>query len=123
MLYQVTHGKPLASGHLSRRPQAAYDFLESTPFLNRLRTENVMDPELVDVSRQLRTLADAGIPYLIIHKRAPLKEGHIDSWRQWLGVDPAYEDGELAVFRTDLRSGRDFEIRQLLTEGIGIINR
>lgn len=80
-----------------------------------------MDPEFVDVSRQLHTLTDAGIPYLVIHKRAPLKEGHIASWRQWLGVEPAYEDAELAVFRTDLRLGRDFEMHQLLAEDIGII--
>ena len=38
MLYQMTHGKPLVQGHVSRNSREAFAFLESTPFLDRLHT-------------------------------------------------------------------------------------
>ena len=33
MLYQITHGKPLVQGHISRQPPESFNFLNSTPFL------------------------------------------------------------------------------------------
>jgi hypothetical protein len=121
MMYQITHGKPLVEGHVSRRPRDAYAFLDSTPFLSHLRAKNVMDAELVDVSRQLRKLAEAGIPYLILHKGFAEPE-QMTNWREWLGVEPAYEDSELAVYHTDLHLGRDFEMPQMLTKEVGLID-
>ncbi len=103
MMYQMGHGKPLVAGHVSRPSSEAYSFLDSTPFLRMLREDNVMNSESHDVGRQLRVLADANVPYLVLHKRFA-KAGQMSNWRQWLGIEPVYEDAEVVVYRTDLRS-------------------
>jgi hypothetical protein len=120
MLYQRTHGKPLVIGHVSRLPQEAFGFLDSTPFLRGLRPNSVMDPLLFDVSHQLQALADANVRYLILHKNR-VKAEDVTEWRNWLVFDAYYEDEELLVFQTDPQLGRDFELTQELTEDIGII--
>jgi hypothetical protein len=120
MLYQRTHGKPLVAGHVSRLPQEAFNYLDSTPFLRGLRPNSVMDPLLFDVSHQLQALADADVRYLILHKNR-VNEGDVTEWRNWLVFEPYHEDDELLVYRTDPQLGRDFELTQELTEDIGII--
>lgn len=120
MLYQRTHNKPLVTGHVSRLPQEAFNFLDSTPFLRGLRPNSVMDPLLFDVSHQLKALADANVRYLILHKNRVVDED-VNEWRNWLVFEPYHEDEELLVYRTDPQLGRDFELAQELTKDIGII--
>lgn len=121
MLYQRTHGKPLAVGHISRLPQEAFNFLDSTPFLRGLRPNSIMDPLLFDVSHQLLALADANIRYLILHKNR-VNEEDVTEWQNWLVFEPYHEDEELLVYRTNPQLGRDFELTQELTADIGIID-
>ena len=68
MMYQLTHGKSLIEGHVSRRTGETYAYLDGNPFLKELRRSNEMDPGLKDVSHQLQQLSDDGVRYLILHK-------------------------------------------------------
>ncbi len=120
MLYQMTHGKPLVEGHISRNSQEAFAFLESTPYLQRLYTDNVMDPTYVDVTHQLQTLAQAGVRYLILHKGFASPE-RLAEWRNWLTFKPYHEDADLVVYRTRPQVEEDFAIAQQLTNEIGLI--
>jgi hypothetical protein len=121
MSYQTTHGKPLATGHVSRLPASARNFLSEIPFLSTfLDHETEMDSSIPDVSRQLRLLAEGNVRYLVVHKRF-IHDGYIDRWRDWLTLKPVYEDEELVVFPTDPQYGRDYNFDQRLTENIGLI--
>jgi hypothetical protein len=120
MLYQITHGKALVEGHVSRIPQEAYAFLDSTPFLKLLREENVMDPGLIDVTHQLQPLAEAGVRYVILHKGRATPD-QLAAWRDWLAFEPYYEDGDLSVYRTEPQLGEDLMLTDEMADGIGLI--
>jgi hypothetical protein len=120
MLYQMTHGKPLVEGHVSRNARDDFAFLESTPFLQRLHSDNVMEPALSDVTHQLRTLAEAGVRYLILHKRF-VSPDQLAAWQDWLTFAPYHEDADLVVYRTQPEVGRDIDIAQQVTDEIGLI--
>jgi hypothetical protein len=120
MLYQMTHGKPLVEGHVSRNSRESFAFLDSTPYLQRLHSDNVMDPALGDITHQLRTLADAGIRYLILHKAFASPE-RLAAWQDWLSFAPYHEDADLIVYRTQPQIGQDVAIARQLTEEIGLI--
>jgi hypothetical protein len=120
MLYQMTHRKPIVEGHVSRIPREAYEFLDSTLYLKKLHEENVMDPALMDVTHQLRALADSNVRYLILHPELASAE-QIASWRGWLAFDPLYEDESLIVYRTDPRLGQDFTLEYEFTDELGLI--
>ncbi len=121
MQYQTDHELPLATGHVSRLPREATDYLHSVPFLAKLaERDQIPDPAISAVGQQLRLLNDAGIRYLIIHKLFA-NEGLQAVWRDWLVVDPAYEDNDLIVYRTELDYGRDFAFIQNLNGDIGLV--
>jgi hypothetical protein len=120
MYYQITHGKPLVEGRVSRLPREAFTFMESSPFLQALRNGNHMDPALVDISHQLRQLADAGVRYIVLHKKFA-RPDQLAAWRDWLTFSPFYEDDELVVYRTDPQWGRDFTPAYQLNDAIGLI--
>lgn len=119
MHYQITHGKALVEGHVSRPPQEAFAFLHSSEFLRRLSTANEMDPTIGDVTHQLRTLADAKVRYLVLHKKLATAE-QLASWRAWLVYAPHYEDDDVVVYRTAPALGTEFQITQPLTPDLGL---
>jgi len=98
MLYQTVHGHPIVEGHVSRRPAEATVFLDNHPLLRSLYQTQEIDPALTDVSRQLRTLQDAGFRYIIIHKQFTDAD-HVANWQNWLALSPVFEDQEIAVYR------------------------
>lgn len=120
MFYQITHGKPLVEGRISRLPREAFAFMNSSPFLEDLRRSNEMDPSLLDTSRQLDYLSDAGVRYLVMHKRFATPE-QLAAWRDWLGIKPYYEDDEVVVYHTALEAGRDFTLSQPLADNLGLV--
>lgn len=120
MFYQITHRKPLVEGKIARPPREAFAFLESSSFLRQLHQGNVMDPELTDVSSQLRTLAEANVRYIVLHKAFATPE-QLRAWRDWLTFAPAHEDEDLIVYRTDPRWGRDFDFSYRLTGDVGLL--
>lgn len=128
MFYQITHGKPLVGGHVSRLPREALAFVDNIPLLQELRqvdvlvlsSAEVMDPGLMDVSHQLHLLAEADIRYVILHKRFVAPE-QLAAWQDWLTFEPCHEDADLVVYRTDPRLGRDFVLDYEMTDAIGLI--
>jgi hypothetical protein len=79
-----------------------------------------MDPDLGDISRQLHTLADADIRYLILHPDMASPE-QLAQWRNWLAIAPMFEDQYTVVYRTRPRYGQDFEFVKV-GDGIGVIS-
>ena len=121
MLYQITHGKPLVEGHVSRQPRELFAFLDSTPFLKKLHEDNVMDPALMDATRQLEPLVEGGVRYIILHKQFASAE-QLAAWRDWLTFEPDHEDTDLVVYRTDPRPGRDFALAHEMAQDVGLIS-
>jgi hypothetical protein len=121
MAYQTTHNRPMMSGHVSRLPREAFDFMRSLPFLTSvLEQDSRADLTIHDVSHQLQPLAEKNIGYIVIHKQFA-NEGLITIWRDWLTFAPHYEDDELLVYLTAPQLGRDFSWTHQLTGRIGLI--
>jgi hypothetical protein len=120
MFYQITHGKPLVEGKVARPPREAFSFIDSVAFLSALRKENTMDTSIVNLSYQLRTLADTDIRYIVIHRNLVGPE-QLAAWRDWLTVEPTYEGPDLLVYSTDPRLDSDYSLAHRLTDEIGII--
>jgi hypothetical protein len=120
MIYQLVHKKPLVEGHVSRPPREAYDFINATPFLADLRERDPVPPETADISAQLKPLAEANLPYLVIHKRF-LSPDQASKWRRWMGVAPLHEDDDLLVYATGLVQGLDFHAQATETPGLSSV--
>jgi hypothetical protein len=116
MYYQFIHEKPIVQGHISRVPPEATSFISDSLLLRKVRYEKmrVLAGEIINVSEQLRQLAEADIRYLILHKQF-LPDDELRAWQSWLGQEPYHEDSELAVYRTDPILERDFSLLQELT--------
>jgi hypothetical protein len=116
MYYQSAHEKPIVQGKIARVPPEATTFISNSLLLRKVRFEKmqVLAGEIVNVSEQLRQLAEADIRYLILHKQF-LSDDEIQAWRSWLGQEPYHEDSELLVYRTDPILERDFSPLQELT--------
>jgi hypothetical protein len=121
MYYQMEHGKPIVGGHVSRQPRESIDYMVDSPFLNDMFYRREMDPALVDVTHQLRYLADANVRYLILHKNFVSAE-KIKAWKDWLTITPVFEDGYTVVYRTAPTAGVDFKIEEQLTPALGVIS-
>jgi hypothetical protein len=119
MYYSTIHGKPLVEGHVSRTPEDAYHFIDSLPLTYHLHQCNEIPEELGDISRQLRALADSNVRYLILHPSLA-KAGQVAGWREWLFVEPTYEDQQIIVYNTSLRYGRDFQLANEIGDGVGV---
>jgi hypothetical protein len=120
MFCQTVHGKPIVEGSVARPPREAREFIESNPFLLYLRDNRMVPPDMPDVSRQLAPLAEAGVPYMVINKlyAFPWEK---DNWRAYFAYRPFYEDRHVAVYRTEPKAGRDFDLSQELYGGLSIV--
>ncbi len=122
MAYQTEHGKPLATGHVSRLPREATAFLDGVPLLANLEERDQLpDPNLREVTEQLGLLNEAGIRYLVIHKKFA-NVGLQAAWKEWLAVEPDYEDGEVLVYRTLPQFGRDFAWAFPMNKELGLVD-
>jgi 4-amino-4-deoxy-L-arabinose transferase-like glycosyltransferase len=121
MYYATLHNKPLVGGKIARLPSSAFAFIDSIPLLYGLHADEEMDPDLGDVSRQLSALAQANVRYVILHPDG-VPPDRLARWREWLAVEPAYEDAFTVVYRTVLEHGRDFSFEGMLGDGIGVID-
>lgn len=119
MVYQLTHGKPLVGGHISRPLNESFRFIDSVPLLSSMRLDPQSPPKVGNVSQQLRMLAAHNVRYFILHNDL-LTGQKISDWRNWLVVEPQYEDGEVAVYTTDPLYGNDFTFSdELILDGEG----
>ena len=121
MYYQITHGKGIVGGHVSRRPSEAVAFMEGSPWLQQVtdRDTMTMDPELKHVTRELAYLAEADVRYVVLHREFA-DPAYIDGWADWLTIAPVADQGELLVYRTDPQCERDYWLRETLAPGIGL---
>jgi hypothetical protein len=120
MFYQTTHGRPIQSGHVSRLPAGALDFISSTPLLSASYEEGGLNTQAFDISRQLALLSEAGFRYIVVDKRLAEPE-QVDEWRAYLALSPRYEDEEVLVYATAPVAGRDFSLAHELAPGVGLI--
>jgi hypothetical protein len=121
MFNQVAHGRPILQGHLSRVPGDAYAYLDSDPWLRVLRQAQEMSPALSDVSHQLANLNERNIRYIIINKWL-VGADRVSHWRGYLATEPRYEDNRIAVYSTSPQAGRDFELLEEMTPGLGPVS-
>jgi hypothetical protein len=125
MYYQTIHERPLVEGSVSRTPFDAYDFIEGNPLLSLLRQYSVpghggpFSLPFPDVSRQLETLAEAGIRYIVFH-RDRTSPAMLAAWQSFVIADPIYEDASLIVYRTHPAVGEDYGITARLTDELGL---
>jgi hypothetical protein len=120
MFYQTVHGHPLMTGHISRLPPNALDFVSSVPLTEDIYRKGKINTELQDVSRQLSQLADAGIRYIILHKNMASPE-QIEEWRAYLAIPPWHEDNDVVVYPTAPQVGQGRTLKHELGAGIGLI--
>lgn len=99
MLYQLTHGKPIVGGHVSRLPGEALAFIDSIPLLQQTQGRSRPAAGLVNVSQQMNLLAQADIRYLVLHKKFLSHEQEL-AWQAWLMQPPLFEDDALLVYET-----------------------
>lgn len=94
--YQTVHGKRIAGGHVSRKPDTADAFIDANPLLEQLDDEEAPSPNL-DVHAEFENLADHGFRYLIVHKRF-LSSEDTQAWKSWFPFPPSHEDSWLIVY-------------------------
>jgi hypothetical protein len=121
MFAQTVHHHPILQGHTSRLPPGSHAYLDGHPWLRVLRQHSEMNPSLTDVSRQLASLAEDGIRYIILHK-TQVGADRIAHWKRYLLARPRFEDEQIAVYITTPQAGQDFAMREELAHGIGIID-
>jgi hypothetical protein len=120
MLYQLTHGKPLVGGHVSRLPREALAFINSVPLLQAAQADNESPEALVNVSHQMKLLAQAGVRYLVLHKKFLSQEQTL-AWQAWLIRRPLFEDDALVVYETAAYSQQPAITQPIITNEQGVV--
>ena len=120
MFLQTIHGKRLVDGHVSRTPAQAYAYIRAHPFLSRLSLEGDFDTERCDVSRQLASLADSNIRYIVIHK-VDVPGERLARWRDYLTVSPVYEDQQILAYATAPAPEHSLRPDTVLGDGMALI--
>jgi len=100
MYCQMTHGKKIVDGHVSRTPSDAYAFVDAHPLLGPLRARVIPSPEL-DIGEQLSSLSAQGIRYLILHRHF-FRYDEMGVWSAWIQAlpTPLYGDDWVLVYGT-----------------------
>lgn len=122
LYYQLTHGKPLVGGHVSRPPTAVFAFIRSLNMLNHIPDHQDPPANVPNVGGQLSQLAQANVRYLVLHKKL-LGAENLQKWQTWLALAPAYEDDELVVYQTAVRVGYDTPWQPTGVSGLGIVTK
>jgi hypothetical protein len=99
MYDQTVHGKATVTGHVSRPPEGAYDFIEGNGLLKALWHSRQPDPAS-DPTAEMAALADAGVRYVIVHKDH-LDEDDLAALSAYLPTSPIFADDEVLVYRTE----------------------
>jgi hypothetical protein len=120
MFLQTFHGKRLVEGHVSRTPPGAYDTITHNPMLASLSERSDLDTNRCDLSRQLNSLAADNIRAIVIHK-VDVPSDRLAIWRDYLTINPYYEDDGLVVYRTHPTMQQDFEMASALGGGLALV--
>lgn len=105
MVYQTLHGKPIASGYISRTPAKNANMFQRYPFINQLRARIYNDKEPVSfsdnlIARGLKELKTMNVEYVILHKSfipAPIASVYQAILTQVI-TEPVYVDDQLVVW-------------------------
>jgi hypothetical protein len=98
MYYQTVHGKATVTGHISRPPEGAYDFIAGNGLLRAFWQDRRPDPA-GDPAAEMAALADAGVRYVIVHKDH-LSEEDLAALSVYLPTSPVFVDEQVLVYRT-----------------------
>jgi hypothetical protein len=96
MYYQTVHGKPTVTGHVSRPPEGAYDFINSVPLLNALWNTRRPPPER-RLSDDVEELAGVGINYIVVH-RDLMGDDEWEAWMRYADIAPVFIGEDLCVY-------------------------
>ena len=118
MFAQVVHGRPILQGKTARIPAGTYDYFENNAWLRSLRQNNEISTDRPDISRELGQLAADGVEYLVLHK-LPTTQDSLPRWQTAIPWNPAYEDDDLVVYRTEPQWGRDYVLNSEVAPGVG----
>jgi hypothetical protein len=94
MYYQTTHGKPTVTGHVSRPPEGAYNFIAANELL---RAGWQGQPPEGDPEAALAALSEAGVRYLILH-REWLSDEELAALISYLPDAPVFVDEQLLIY-------------------------
>jgi hypothetical protein len=120
MFAQTVHQHPILQGRTSRYPKGAFDYLKGQPWLRAMGQYSAVPPGQRDISRQLNALADDNVRYIILHKGLIGAE-HVPRWKQYLAIEPRFEDEEIVVYATRPLAGTDFGLAPEIATGVGIV--
>ena len=104
MVYQIVHRKATVTGHVSRPPDGAYDFIEANDLLHSMQQGRRPDPE-GDPEANLSALADAGVRYLAIHKEQ-LSDEELAALEAYLPTPLLYAGERVLIYPTRLDTGQ-----------------
>jgi hypothetical protein len=121
MFAQITHQHPIVQGKTPRFPEGTFSYIETHPWLQAVRQYSTMPPLHGDITRQLGTLAQNGIQYVILHKDIPNPLLRMSHWRHYFLIQPRFEDENIVVYATEPQAGKDFTLASELAPGIGPI--
>ena len=97
LYWQTIHHQPMIEGHVSRTPDSAYDFIQASVLLRRLRNPERGAPTEAQRSEAMKQLSDQNVRYLLVH--VPMSNpDRIAQYRSIIGKDPVYADGLLQVY-------------------------
>ncbi|MEM8857748.1 MAG: hypothetical protein AAGD96_05480 [Chloroflexota bacterium] len=92
MYLQSLHGHRITNGMIARPEQSAFDFINSNSVLmTRERPFGTQAPPPEDAWQSIQDLQDAGVGYVIFHKRFLTDEVEA-RWRATIPFEPIYED-------------------------------
>jgi hypothetical protein len=117
MFYQTVHQKPIVEGIVARTPSDAYRFIDRHPILSAFARGEETPGN--DTSRQLHALAEAGVRFLVLHRRF-LTSQQMESWRAYLPYSPTYEDAQILVYRTRPVLEQDLQVQFTINDTIGL---
>jgi hypothetical protein len=99
MYYQTVHERPTVTGHVSRPPEGAYDFIEGRPLLASLR-ENRRPVPGAHLSADAGWLADAGVRYVVVHRHR-VDDEEWEAWESYADVAPIFVGNGLVIYCTE----------------------
>ncbi len=119
MFAQITHRHPIVQGKTPRFPEGAFNYLNSHPWLQALDEYGTMPPAHDDAGRQLASLAQDDVRYILLHKDITSPLLRMPHWRHYFLFSPRFEDDNIVVYATAPQAGRDFTLLHELAPGIG----
>ncbi len=96
MNYQITHGHPIVEGAPGRTASGQYDYIQSSDLLTAWRQKLSLDCAVLPYESSLRTLADDGFRYIVLHR--DYYHEIPEYLPSYFVVDPIYEDSTITAY-------------------------